>query len=291
MKKNQDIINAIEQQDLIEFHRLLTESAKRRLAHDYFSEYMLNEDSFYKLRDEKLYELFMKISIFYNDIEAIKYLTEKGVIIPEHQDENLLSCAIRFNCYETFRFVVEYFKKNSWKLTPKIDFYNILQYAARHGQKNIVEILIKEGFDPNEPNDASEISYNLKDFCWNECFDYAIEDAAFKGHFDVFELLYEYLPPKSNIFSKKEYTFPRIAAFSGNIDILNFLIDHDIDVHEQDNSGIYPINQAAYEGHFDAFKLLFEYLKDNSKEIPQNLAHIAAKSKKNNAAILNYLTE
>lgn len=117
--------------------------------------------------------------------------------------------------------------------------HTALILAAENGNKDIVELLIKNGADPSAKH--------------NE----ALLRAAERGHTEVIKLLLEngvaVDPASGNDFS----ALMRAAKF-GHIDTVKFLLAAGAQVNAQNIMGITPLSEAAQEGHTQIVRLLLE---------------------------------
>lgn len=68
-----------------------------------------------------------------------------------------------------------------------------------------------------------------------------------------------------NLLEKDQYnrTFLHIAAASGNLELISFLIDQGLDVNEIDGTGWTPLHFAAEKNQLEATKLLIENTRVN----------------------------
>ncbi|MCJ1402435.1 hypothetical protein MMC11_005655 [Xylographa trunciseda] len=80
--------------------------------------------------------------------------------------------------------------------------------------------------------------------------------AVKQGHFAVVELLVCRAEVQINAADEESRTALHWAAFTGQEEIVNFLLDHDADVTARMYRQQTPLHRAAEEGHFGAVKLL-----------------------------------
>jgi hypothetical protein len=115
--------------------------------------------------------------------------------------------------------------------------FESLQVAAYHGDRRVVETLLRNGADPN---------------AGSPCYDPALYAAAYAGHTDIVRLLIDW---KADMRCKGFLGSPlEAAAHQGHADIMELLFDRGLNVKDGAKSLLY----AAEEGHAQAVRLLLD---------------------------------
>ena len=106
-----------------------------------------------------------------------------------------------------------------------------LTYAAFHGHKEIVELLLNKGANiDNKDNNGST----------------ALTKVAFHGHKEIVKLLLD-KGPNINEKDNDGSTALTKAAFHGHKEIVELLLDRGVDTNEKDNDGSTALTQAAFK--------------------------------------------
>ncbi|XP_067660118.1 putative ankyrin repeat protein RF_0381 [Haliotis asinina] len=161
--------------------------------------------------------------------------------------------------------------------TRDISGWTPVMYGARHGHKNVFDVLVDKGADlslvgRHKTNilhfacvggNVEIIKYLLKynivdidsrlDKGWTP-----IMQGASEGHKNVFDVLVKAGADLSLVAGNKE-TILHVACEGGNVEIIKYLLTQGIvDIDNQDSNGRTPVMQAATFGQNDAFDLLVE---------------------------------
>ena len=147
--------------------------------------------------------------------------------------------------------------------------------ASQRGYKDIVEMLIKGGADPNKADRygrtpirrAAEKGYNdvVKLLLDNGADpNQAIKDAACHGHNDVVQLILDRGAEHSQT-GKNGWTPLFLAANEGHKDVVQLLLDTGANPNQADQQGRTPLHEAAKWGHKDVVQLLLDRGAEISK--------------------------
>jgi ankyrin repeat protein len=154
-----------------------------------------------------------------------------------------------------------------------------LYHATKNKHTNAMGLLLECGADPNYVDMTSENSINESllhlavsngnvdsvqllidyeaDIHVRNRFGYSLFDyAAHYGHIDMLEFLISKGANMNAIEIDWGKHAIHIAACSGSIDSMQWLLDHDIDVDIKDGSGHTPLHWAAYYDEIDAVRFL-----------------------------------
>ena len=178
-----------------------------------------------KVNEEKLCEASSK-----GDVEEIKHL---------------LSIEVNPNCS----------KARGTKGTP-------LYYAALYRNKDVVQLLMKAGADPNKLNATGESPLLY---------------AAYRSYPDLVKLLIENGADPKKAESAKIRTPLYWAVKDGSIDLTKLLLGAGAEVNRKDNGGKTPIHYAAGNGNQNMVKLLLDAgadpnMKDFWRQTPLSMA-------------------
>lgn len=139
--------------------------------------------------------------------------------------------------------------------------YTPLEIAARNDRKNVVELLLRHGADPNQsiPSDST-----------------ALAEAASVGAFDVVTTLFDHGAIVDGR-DAKGTTALMSASVSGNLDMVAILIGRGADVNARDLLGMTSLHDAAMLGKTDAVSKLLKFgadpnLKDDRGWTPLDFA-------------------
>lgn len=143
---------------------------------------------------------------------------------------------------------------------------NALNYAIKNDNKEIVELLLQNGVDPNKPNQSCLIP---------------LHEAVKGGHIEMVKFL---LQKGANLYAADNigYTPLHYAAKNGNIEISEVLLQNGADQKAQSERGSMPLDYAIFYGHsngnFEIVKLFLKHFSDLKAEIRDGLTplHIAA---------------
>jgi len=115
-----------------------------------------------------------------------------------------------------------------------------LVLASQKGASDLVELLLKTGVDPNQPD-----KYGFR----------PLYVAAQNGHADVVKLL---LSNGSDVnkANKNGDTPLYWAAKNGHADVVKLLIAQGANINQANKDGYTPLNWAVYNGYTDIVKLL-----------------------------------
>ena len=137
-----------------------------------------------------------------------------------------------------------------------------LHSAAFHGHKDVVQLLLDRGSDPNKANVGGQTPLHY---------------AAMKGHKDVVQLLLDRGadPNKAN---EGGWTPLHEAAQNGHTVVLQLLLDRGADLNKANESGFTPLYTAAFAGHKYVVKLLLDRgadpdLTNDDGNTPLEMAH------------------
>ncbi|XP_046571003.1 ankyrin repeat and KH domain-containing protein mask-like [Haliotis rubra] len=151
----------------------------------------------------------------------------------------------------------------------------ILHLACRGGNTEIIKYLLKHTTVDIDSRDASG---------WTP-----VMQAAIRGHKDAFDVLVESGADLSQVSNNKE-TILHMACGVGNVDIIMYLLKHDIvEINSQGFNGLTPVMRAAKYGHKDVFDVLVKAGADLSRlsDRKETTLHVACTG--GNVGIIKYL--
>ena len=122
-----------------------------------------------------------------------------------------------------------------------------LHLASEKGYKEIVELLLKKGADPNIKNVYAGLS--------------PLYLASVEGHKDIVELLLKY-GANPNIKSDSEETPLHWASIEGYKEIVELLLNHGVDPNIKNAYGETPLYLASSNRHKDIVELLLKHGAD-----------------------------
>lgn len=148
-----------------------------------------------------------------------------------------------------------------------------LHFAARYGQKEVVEFLIGKGADVNAKDDDGWTPLHLA--CYGgfiksvtillqkgakidaECVSGApLHVAAGNGHEEVCQFLVEKGAKVNQKAGQRSWTPLHSAAYGGHMNTAVFLISKDADIREVDSEGKTPRNIAESQGNYDVVTVI-----------------------------------
>ncbi|XP_062588290.1 uncharacterized protein LOC134249956 [Saccostrea cucullata] len=179
--------------------------------------------------------------------------------------------------------------------------YSLLHYAAMSGSKEIIELLVQNGFDPNERSAVNETILhifarfgNVSDVDWLQQ-EYTkqllkktrlgmsiLHYAALNKETDVIEFLIYSLGMDPREKTTKEENILHLACDHGYYNMIEYIIDNFPDlVQSEDIHGLNALHKACRRGHLDAVKVLtkFEVLYAKYSRNGESVLHAACMSK------------
>ncbi|CAI7601305.1 unnamed protein product [Penicillium pancosmium] len=176
-----------------------------------------------------------------------------------------------------------------------------LTWAAKEGWRNIIQILLLQGVDPNEENDrketplfcalkhGQELATNLLEIGANPCQD-SFRFVCEKG-FDRLAILM--ISNGVEVDRSDRYLKPTpllLASRNGHTEIVRLLIQRGATVNFYDNRGQTPLFGASFYGHKEVVELLIDNGAELSTASNRNSPLIGA-SERGNEAIVQLLVE
>lgn len=148
---------------------------------------------------------------------------------------------------------LNYFLKKGFKLDSEDDKGNgIFNYAAKKGNTEFLDLLIKKGVDYK--------SLNAED---GNAFLFAVQGGrSYSNPLSVYRYLQD-LGLKPNVVTQEGYTpLHRLAYSNTDPDIFELFLDAGVDVNQKDANGNTPFLNAAYRNELAMVKLLSKDVKD-----------------------------
>ncbi|KAF7216893.1 transcript variant X1 [Nothobranchius furzeri] len=199
----------------------------------------------------------------YNRVAVVEYLLhhgadvhakDKGGLVPLHN-------ACSYGHYEVAELLVRHGASvnvaDLWKFTP-------LHEAAAKGKYEICKLLLKHGADPTKKNRDGNTPLDLvkdgdtdiQDLLRGDA---ALLDAAKKGCLARVQKLCSPENINCRDTQGRNSTPLHLAAGYNNLEVVEYLLEHEADVNAQDKGGLIPLHNAASYGHVDIAALLIKY--------------------------------
>uniref|UniRef100_A0A8C6PQQ7 Poly [ADP-ribose] polymerase n=1 Tax=Nothobranchius furzeri TaxID=105023 RepID=A0A8C6PQQ7_NOTFU len=198
----------------------------------------------------------------YNRVAVVEYLLhhgadvhakDKGGLVPLHN-------ACSYGHYEVAELLVRHGASvnvaDLWKFTP-------LHEAAAKGKYEICKLLLKHGADPTKKNRDGNTPLDLvkdgdtdiQDLLRGDA---ALLDAAKKGCLARVQKLCSPENINCRDTQGRNSTPLHLAAGYNNLEVVEYLLEHEADVNAQDKGGLIPLHNAASYGADDIRALLID---------------------------------
>ncbi|XP_046571007.1 ankyrin repeat domain-containing protein 50-like [Haliotis rubra] len=206
--------------------------------------------------------------------DVFDVLVEAGADLSQvsNEKETILHIACRGENVEIFKYLM---KHDIVDIDSRdMDGWTPVMSAVSDGQKDMFKVLVQKG----------QIYHNRDTNGWTP-----VMQAISAGHMDVFDVLVEAGADLSQVSNKKE-TILHIACGGENVDIVKYLMKHDIvDIDSRDMDGWTPVMNAVRDGQKDMFNLLVSKGADLSqvRDDKQTILHMACGG--GNTEIIKYL--
>ncbi|XP_067660096.1 putative ankyrin repeat protein RF_0381 [Haliotis asinina] len=183
-----------------------------------------------------------------------------------------------------------------------------VMYAAQEGHEDVFDLLVREGANLTLFTNTREnilhvaciggsveivkcvLTQNIVDINSQDGEGFTpLMNAAFYGRKYLFYLLAEE-EPDFLLLTKMEETILHVACAGGNVEIVKYLMKHNIvDTESRDKNGWTPVMQAAYAGRKEVFHILVEAGANMSQvsNHRETILHISCKG--GNVEITRYL--
>ncbi|KAK3607637.1 hypothetical protein CHS0354_010689 [Potamilus streckersoni] len=211
------------------------------------------------------------------NVAVLKYLIDRGrdPWCITSQNASLLHISCHAGQLDMTKFLVEIYPN----MLNEVDInkHTAAHDAAESGNIAVLRFLIDRGIDP---------------WCRTSQEATLLHRACLTGQLDMTKYLVETYPYMLNEFDSHKHTAAHYAAVSGNIAVLNYLIDRGTDPWCRTFQEETLLHIACLEGHLDMTKCLIETYPDMLNEVDshkQTAAHYAAVS--GNIAVLSYLID
>jgi ankyrin repeat protein len=185
--------------------------------------------------------------------ETARFLIEgnhlRADVLNIHGEEALFPLATKAVC-KTFIYVLAKIKEINKSFDINKQGFNqrtLLHVAALNGHVNLVEYLIE----------TQHAQFDIED----EQGNIPLHLACHNNHFEVVQKLVNRTGAKINARNKKNATPLHRAASGANIQLLDFLLKHDADIHAQDSDGGFPWHYAAETGKVENLKYLINKIE------------------------------
>ncbi len=187
----------------------------------------------------------------------------EGVCKSEHEKNLEPQSTSTFDSQEDELEVEEFFREQRISKEINADYIDqngLLHRAVWEGKLEVVEFLICKGASVN-----AEYANCGK----------PIHIATAAGHRNIVGFLLNRISVNEG--DKSGYTPLHYAAYNGQLEMVQFLIASEANIHAQAQDGVTPLHFAAFYGHLDTAKFLVEKganinVEDNYKNTPMGLA-------------------
>ncbi|EAZ91674.1 ankyrin repeat domain-containing protein [Crocosphaera chwakensis] len=201
------------------------------------------------------------------DLPKIKKLMSQGTDVNQFDwDDELtpLMLAIEIERLDIIKILLDA-RVNLYDSTYFED--NPLTFAVAQNNLEIIELLLEAGADPDRGGESPPLC-----------------EAIRMGYIDIAKTLINW-NASVEACTPSAITPLMIGAVTGNMEIVEILVEEGADVNATDENGNVALNKAAYFGHQEVFDYLFPLTSDpEAKEYAQKELDRAIRRKKNLAA-------
>uniref|UniRef100_A0A8C9SL90 Poly [ADP-ribose] polymerase n=1 Tax=Scleropages formosus TaxID=113540 RepID=A0A8C9SL90_SCLFO len=199
----------------------------------------------------------------YNRVAVVEFLLQHGADVHAKDKGGLvpLHNACSYGHYEVAELLVLHGAvvnvADLWKFTP-------LHEAAAKGKYEICKLLLQHGADPTKKNRDGNTPLDLVKDSDTDIQDLlrgdaALLDAAKKGCLARVKKLCRPDNVNCRDTQGRHSTPLHLAAGYNNLEVAEYLLQHNAEVNSQDKGGLIPLHNAASYGHVDVAALLIKY--------------------------------
>jgi ankyrin repeat protein len=194
-------------------------------------------------------------------LSEVKKAISKGANI-NIKDDSDGNTAVMWASKYGYKEIVEYLilKKAKINIFNRDKTQSALLLAVFNGHLDIIQLLVTHGADIEQENIRGDNSLII---------------AAYKGYDYIITYLLSINANLHHITKTNLFSVLHFAAYKGHVNIVQILLENNIDVSLQDNSGRTALMLAAIEGNYNVIEALLPYISNDILNTRDNQGYTA----------------